>query len=90
MDVLAISLIILIYMQGRTYFFISRQLKNSESRYGASHLECLCLVWALDKLYYYLDGCQFELITDCTYLKSLLSMKTPNRHMLMADCYSGI
>jgi hypothetical protein len=32
--------------------FISRQLKDSEARYGASQLECLCLVWALDKLHY--------------------------------------
>jgi hypothetical protein len=32
--------------------FISRQLKNSERRYGASQLECLCLVWALEKLHY--------------------------------------
>ena len=62
--------------------FISRQLKDSERRYGASQLECLCLVWALEKLYYYLDGCYFEVITDCTALKSLLNMKTPNRHML--------
>jgi hypothetical protein len=36
--------------------FISRQLKESEKNYGASQLECLCLVWALEKLYYYLDG----------------------------------
>jgi hypothetical protein len=28
--------------------FISRQLKKSEARYGASQLECLCLVWALE------------------------------------------
>lgn len=62
--------------------FISRQLKESEKKYGASQLECLCLVWALDKLHYYLDGCVFEVITDCTALKSLLNMKTPNRHML--------
>jgi hypothetical protein len=62
--------------------FISRQLKDSESRYGASQLECLCLVWSLEKLHYYLDGSVFEVITDCTALKSLLSMKTPNRHML--------
>jgi hypothetical protein len=26
--------------------FISRQLKDSEGRYGASQLKCLCLVWA--------------------------------------------
>jgi hypothetical protein len=32
--------------------FISRQLKESEKKYGASQLECLCLVWALEKLYY--------------------------------------
>jgi hypothetical protein len=49
--------------------FISRQLNNSERRYGASQLECLCLVWALEKLHYYLDGSVFEVITDCTALK---------------------
>lgn len=58
--------------------FILRQLKNSEKRYGASQLECLWLVWALEKLYYYLDGCVFGVITDCIVLKSLLNMKTPS------------
>ena len=62
--------------------FISRQLKDSETRYGASQLECLCLVWALDKLHYYLDGSVFEVITDCIALRSLIKMKTANRHML--------
>ncbi|MBW0486092.1 hypothetical protein O181_025807 [Austropuccinia psidii MF-1] len=45
-------------------------------------MECLCLVWALEKLNYLLEGCVFEVITDCTAVKSLLNMKTPNRHML--------
>ncbi|MBW0582910.1 hypothetical protein O181_122625 [Austropuccinia psidii MF-1] len=45
-------------------------------------MECLCLVWALEKLNYFLEGCVFEVITDCTAVKSLLNMKTPNRHML--------
>jgi hypothetical protein len=62
--------------------FISCQLKESEKRYGASQLECLCLVWALEKLYYYLDGCVFDVITDCVALHSLLGMKTPSRHMM--------
>ncbi|MBW0570108.1 hypothetical protein O181_109823 [Austropuccinia psidii MF-1] len=62
--------------------FISRQIKPTEARYGASKMECLCLVWALEKLNYFLEGCAFEVITDCTAVKSLLNMKTPNRHML--------
>ncbi|MBW0589950.1 hypothetical protein O181_129665 [Austropuccinia psidii MF-1] len=62
--------------------FISRQIKPTEARYGASQMECLCLVWALEKLNYFLEGCVFEVITDFTAVKSLLNMKTPNRHML--------
>ncbi|MBW0576107.1 hypothetical protein O181_115822 [Austropuccinia psidii MF-1] len=62
--------------------FISRKIKPTEARYGASQMECLCLVWALEKLNYFLEGCVFEVITDCTAVKSLLNMKTPNRHML--------
>ncbi|MBW0548652.1 hypothetical protein O181_088367 [Austropuccinia psidii MF-1] len=62
--------------------FISRLIKPIEARYGASQMECLCLVWALEKLNYFLEGCVFEVITDCTAVKSLLSMNTPNRHIL--------
>ncbi|MBW0550008.1 hypothetical protein O181_089723 [Austropuccinia psidii MF-1] len=36
--------------------FISRQIKPTEARYGASQMECLWLVWALDKLNYFLEG----------------------------------
>ncbi|MBW0509856.1 hypothetical protein O181_049571 [Austropuccinia psidii MF-1] len=45
-------------------------------------MECLCLVWSLEKLHYYLDGTVFDVITDCNALKSLLNMKKPNRNML--------
>ncbi|MBW0512381.1 hypothetical protein O181_052096 [Austropuccinia psidii MF-1] len=45
-------------------------------------MECLCLVWALEKPHYYFDGNVFEVIPDFNALKSLLKMKTPNRHML--------
>ncbi|MBW0508645.1 hypothetical protein O181_048360 [Austropuccinia psidii MF-1] len=62
--------------------YISRQIKPKEARYGASQMERLFLVWALEKLYYYVDGSVFEVITDCNAMKSLLNMKTPNRHML--------
>ncbi|MBW0519844.1 hypothetical protein O181_059559 [Austropuccinia psidii MF-1] len=63
-------------------FFISRQIKPTEERYGASQMECLFLIWSLDKLHYYLYGSVFEVISNCSALKSLLNRKTPNRHIL--------
>ncbi|MBW0564412.1 hypothetical protein O181_104127 [Austropuccinia psidii MF-1] len=62
--------------------YISSQLKDSEARYGATQTECLCLIWTLEKIHHYLEGAVFEVYTDCTALKSLLNMKTTNRHML--------
>ncbi|MBW0562963.1 hypothetical protein O181_102678 [Austropuccinia psidii MF-1] len=62
--------------------FISRKIKPTEARYAASQMECLCLVWALEKLNYFLEGCFFGVITDCTTVKSLLNMKKPKRHVL--------
>ncbi|MBW0528855.1 hypothetical protein O181_068570 [Austropuccinia psidii MF-1] len=62
--------------------FISRRIKPTEERYGASQVECLCLLLALKRLQYYLDGTVFDVITDCNAVKSLLNMKAPNRHML--------
>ena len=56
-------------------------MRNAELRYGATQLECLAVVWALEKLHYYLEGKTFELGTDCQAVQSLLGMKTPNRHM---------
>ncbi|MBW0521869.1 hypothetical protein O181_061584 [Austropuccinia psidii MF-1] len=50
--------------------YISRQLKDSEARYGATQTYCLCSVWALEKLHYYLEGAVFEVYMDFTALKS--------------------
>ncbi|MBW0546824.1 hypothetical protein O181_086539 [Austropuccinia psidii MF-1] len=63
--------------------FISRQIKPTEARYGASQMECLCLVWALEKLHDDSDWTVFHVITDCSTVKSLFNMKTPNTHMLI-------
>ncbi|MBW0582022.1 hypothetical protein O181_121737 [Austropuccinia psidii MF-1] len=62
--------------------YISREIKPTETRYGASQMECLCLVWELEKLHCYLDGSVFEVIMAYNAEKLLLNMKTPNRHML--------
>ncbi|MBW0590053.1 hypothetical protein O181_129768 [Austropuccinia psidii MF-1] len=39
--------------------YISRQIKPTEAIYGASQMECLSWVWALEKLNYYLYGSSF-------------------------------
>ncbi|MBW0527712.1 hypothetical protein O181_067427 [Austropuccinia psidii MF-1] len=62
--------------------FISRQIKPTEPTDGATQMECLCVVWVLEKFNQFLEGCGFEVIADCTLVKSLLNMKTSNRHML--------
>ncbi|MBW0512005.1 hypothetical protein O181_051720 [Austropuccinia psidii MF-1] len=62
--------------------FISRQIKQIEAIYGASKIECLFLVWALEKLHHYFDGKVFYVIADCNAVKSILNMRTPTRHML--------
>ncbi|MBW0478635.1 hypothetical protein O181_018350 [Austropuccinia psidii MF-1] len=65
--------------------YISWKLKDSGARYGETQTECLCLVWALEKLHYYLEGAEFEVYKDCTALKSLLDMKTTDRQMLRSQ-----
>ncbi|MBW0475249.1 hypothetical protein O181_014964 [Austropuccinia psidii MF-1] len=62
--------------------YIYRKLKDSEARYWATQTECLFLLWALEKLHYYLECEVLELYIDCTSLNSLLNMKTTKRHML--------
>ncbi|MBW0490570.1 hypothetical protein O181_030285 [Austropuccinia psidii MF-1] len=66
----------------RVICYISRKLKDSEARYGATQSECVFLVWALEKLHCHLEGGVFEVYTDCTALKTLLNMKPTNKHML--------
>ncbi|MBW0531512.1 hypothetical protein O181_071227 [Austropuccinia psidii MF-1] len=44
--------------------YISRQQKYPKARDGAAQNEFLCLVWALDKLHYYLEGAVFEVYAD--------------------------
>ncbi|MBW0497773.1 hypothetical protein O181_037488 [Austropuccinia psidii MF-1] len=67
--------------------FISRQIKPTKARYGGSQMEFLLLMRALEKLHYYLDGTMFDVSTDCNAVKSLISMKTPNIHMLRWQIY---
>ncbi|MBW0566564.1 hypothetical protein O181_106279 [Austropuccinia psidii MF-1] len=59
-----------------------RQIKPTKARYGVNQMEFLSLFWDLEILDYFLEGCVFEVITHFTAVKSLLSMKIPNIHLL--------
>lgn len=48
----------------RPILFLSRCLKPSEQGYWATELETAALVWALQKVPFYFDSGDFEVITD--------------------------
>lgn len=62
--------------------FISRQLNAAEEKYSIPQLECLAVVWALEKLHVFLDGVNFTVWTDAGAMKTLMDMQSPSRHML--------
>lgn len=55
--------------------FISRRTADVEQRYDSNELECLALVWALEKLRPYLYGRRFTVLTDNIAVKWLHSKK---------------
>ena len=50
----------------RPVHFASRVLrkKDGEDKYGITELECLAVVFAVDRFRHYIDGMQFEVISD--------------------------
>ncbi|MBW0512755.1 hypothetical protein O181_052470 [Austropuccinia psidii MF-1] len=65
-----------------TVCYISRQINSTKDRYAARQMKCLCFLLTLKQLHYYIDGSDFEVITDCNAIKLLINMKSPNRNML--------
>ncbi|MBW0509406.1 hypothetical protein O181_049121 [Austropuccinia psidii MF-1] len=60
------------------FCYLLRQIKPKEARYGERKMKHIFLVWALEKLHYYLDGNFFKVMIDFNAVKSLLN----NRHMM--------
>ena len=61
----------------RVISYASRSNHNGERNYGATQLEQLAVVWAIDHYRHYLHGRPFQVITDHQALKSLMKMKDP-------------
>jgi hypothetical protein len=56
--------------------FISRGLTDAETRYSATELECLAVVWCLHKMEHFVDGSQLTLYTDHSALKWIWDIKS--------------
>lgn len=57
----------------RPVLFASRSLSTNEAKYCQTERECLGIIWAIEKLYIYLYGTHFTLITDCKPLQYLFN-----------------
>jgi transposase InsO family protein len=58
--------------------YVSRKLKQTETRYHAQELECLAVVFALKQFRHFLYGYHFLLISDHKSLKQVLNKATPS------------
>ena len=62
--------------------FLSRKMLTSETNYAIAEQECLAIIWAINKLRYYLQGHKFTVITDHKALKFLENTRHANNRLM--------
>ena len=62
--------------------YVSRKLLPREVAYSTIEKECLCIIWAIQKLQPYLYGRKFTVCTDHNPLTWLNQMKSKNARLM--------
>jgi len=59
-------------------FFFSKRISSCESHYHSFELECLSVVYAIQRFHVYLTGIPFKILTDCDSFRLTLSKQNIN------------
>ena len=62
--------------------YLSKKFSDVEKRYGTTEKECACIIFAIKKLHYYLDGQKFQIVTDHNPLIWLRSNASANPRLM--------
>lgn len=61
--------------------YMSQKLSSTQRKYGASERECLAVIEAIYKFRPYIEGVHFKVITDCSSLIWLMSLRDPTSRL---------